>query len=152
MTVSTTVEAGTESPKMQRKGPSQALGFVGIAVAVAFAALSARATAKEGSAPSAGPGSKTIRTPRPILDLLLRDTPQPNYATPKPARVRGRVVRDTNGNSLADSEDKGVADVSRMTLGQTFLKGTVFLAASQLVKAPLRVEMYFLDEFLAEER
>ena len=29
-------------------------------------------------------------------------------------------------------------DVSRMTLGQTFIKGTVFLAASQLVKAPLK--------------
>jgi len=50
--------------------------------------------------------------PEPVLHLLLKDTPQPDYGSPVPPIVSGRVVLDENGNAGADPQEAGLAGVS----------------------------------------
>ncbi len=57
---------------------------VGLTVTAAFCA----------NKQAAGPGS-----PPEILKPVLKDTPKPNYGTPVPKRISGRVVLQSNGSS-----------------------------------------------------
>ncbi len=59
--------------------------------------------------------------PPPVLELLLRETPKPAYGAPLPKTVRGRVVIDADGNTIADAGEAGVPDVS-VTDGYSVVK------------------------------
>ena len=74
------------------------------------------------------------RKRQPVLKLRLTQTPKPNYGTPVPAMVRGRIVLDANGNRVADPQEEGVPRVSvsdGYTVAKTGPDGSYALSPSK---------------------